>query len=589
MPKRKVLEDWVEQVARHTEPDKVVWCDGSEAENTAMVEDMLDDRSLIRLNHKDFPGCYLHRSHPNDVARTEKLTFICSKEHHDAGPTNNWMSPKDAQARVWPIFRKAMKGRTMFVVPYLMGPEGSAFASAGVEITDSRYVVVAMRIMCRIGTPALAHIGRTGEFVRGLHSLADLSPERRFILHFPERDEIWSVGSGYGGNALLGKKCHALRIASGDARKQGWLAEHMLIVGIESPEGKVTYIAAAFPSACGKTNLAMLQPPAEMKGWKVWTVGDDIAWMRWGPDGRLYAVNPETGFFGVVPATSMKTNPNAMATIRKNTIFANVAMTHDGHPWWEGMDGAPPAEAWDWKGHPWTPGSEDKAAHPNSRYATPAAQCPCISPHWQDPQGVPISAIIFGGRRAHVAPLVYEAFNWQHGVYVGAGMATETTAAQTGAVGVVRRDPMAMLPFCAYNMAHYFRHWLDMGARPGVKPPGIFHVNWFRTDSSGAFLWPGFGQNLRVLKWIAERCAGGGDAIETPIGLIPSRGSIELSGLSLTQGGMNDLMTVDPEDWMPELEEQEALFGLFGKDTPPELVSELAAQRARLGRISSAG
>ena len=573
---------WVEETAKHAEPKRIVWCDGSDEEYRQLIEEMQDDRTLIRLNHKDYPGCYLHRSHPSDVARTEKLTFICSPRRTDAGPTNNWMSPKEAESRVWPLFHGAMRNRTMYVVPYLMGVPGSPMARAGVELTDSPYVVASMRIMCRMGRIAMEHIGRTGEFVRATHSLGDLSPERRFILHFPKDGSIWSVGSGYGGNALLGKKCHALRIASVQARRDGWLAEHMLIVGIENPKGETTYVAAAFPSACGKTNLAMLMPPAEYKGWKVWTVGDDIAWMRWGEDGRLWAMNPEAGFFGVAPMTSMKTNPNATQAIRKNTIFANVAMTHDGHPWWEGADGKPPAEAWDWRGHPWTPSSEDKAAHPNARYTTPARQCPSISPHWEDPAGVPISAIIFGGRRERLAPLVYEALSWNHGVYVGAGMATETTAAQSGAVGLVRRDPMAMLPFCGYHMGDYFAHWIAQGSKEGVTPPKIFHVNWFRTDAGGRYLWPGFGQNLRVLEWIIGRCRGSAKAVETPIGLVPPVNGLDLSGSDVSAGVMRELLDVDAEGWQGEIEEQESYFEQFGDRFPQEVRREMEAQARRV-------
>ena len=584
MPGRESIIAWVEEIARHTEPRRVVWCDGSEEEYHQLVEEMQDDRTLIRLNQKEFPGCYLHRSHPNDVARTEKLTFICTPRRSDAGPTNNWMNPREAQTRILPLFKGCMKERTMYVVPYLMGPAGSPQTRVGVEITDSPYVVASMRIMCRMGRVAMEQIGRTGQFVKAIHSLGDLSPERRFILHFPKDEEIWSIGSGYGGNALLGKKCHALRIASTQARRDGWMAEHMLIVGIQNPAGETRYIAAAFPSACGKTNLAMLMPPPEFKGWKVWTVGDDIAWMRWGEDGRLYAVNPEAGFFGVVPMTSMKTNPNAMAAIRKNTIFANIGMTHEGMPWWEGMDGAPPSEAWDWRGHPWTPASEEKAAHPNARYTVPAAQCPCISPEWESPQGVPISAIVFGGRRARLAPLVYESLSWNHGVYVGAGMATETTAAQAGAVGLVRRDPMAMLPFCGYHMGDYFAHWVAQGARANAQPPKIFHVNWFRTDAGGRFLWPGFGQNLRVLQWILDRTAGGGKAIETPIGMVPPvSGGLDLSGTDVSAGVMKELLEVESEGWQAELEEQESFFAQFGDRFPGELKAEMAAQAKRLG------
>ncbi len=582
MPGRERMIQWVEAMAQQTEPRRIVWCDGSEEEYRLLLEEMQDDRTLIRLNQKEYPGCYLHRSHVSDVARTEKLTFVCAPHVGDVGPTNNWMSPKEAHERVRPLFRGAMKGRTMYVVPYLLGPAGSPFARAGVELTDSPYVVVSMRIMCRIGRVAMEHIERTDAFVRGLHSTGDLSPERRFILHFPHEEEIWSIGSGYGGNAMLAKKCHALRIAGHQARREGWFVEHMLIVGIESPEHEITYIAAAFPSACGKTNLAMLTPPAGYPGWRVWTVGDDIAWMRWGDDGRLYAVNPEAGFFGVAPLTNTTTNPNAMTAIRKNAIFANVAMTHDGMPWWEGGDAAAPAELWDWRGHPWTPASGGKAAHPNSRYTVPAKQCPSISPEWENPHGVPISAIVFGGRRARLAPLVYEAFSWEHGVYVGAGMATETTAAQAGEVGVVRRDPMAMLPFCGYNMADYFGHWLAMGRTAGAKLPKIFHVNWFRTDANGGFMWPGFGQNMRVIRWIVDRVNGTAAAQETPIGFVPATNGIDLDGLHVTRETLRDLLAVDREEWREETEEQEAFFGQFRKRLPGDLRRELDRQETRL-------
>src|SRR6058998_3973605 len=458
-----VVEKWVDEVAALTQPSRTIWCDGSKTEYDGLVEAMLRDSTLLPLNSRTYPNCYLHRSHPQDVARTEQLTYICAREREGAGPTNNWMSPSDAKAKATPWFRGSMRSRTMYVIPYLMGPAGSAMSRVGVMVTDSEYVVASMHLMTRVGTVAIQHMRADDDFIAGLHSIGDLSPDRRLILHFPEEKLIWSVGSGYGGNALLGKKCFALRIASVQAREEGWLAEHMLIVGVESPEGETHYIAAAFPSACGKTNLAMLVPPPSQKGWKMWTVGDDIAWMRPGPDGRLWAINPEAGFFGVAPGTSSKTNPNAMATLRKNSIFTNVAVTEDGCPWWEGIDGPVPERLTDWRGRPWQRGSSEKAAHPNSRFTAPAAQCPSISPKFDDPQGVPISALVFGGRRARTAPLALQAFDWSHGVFVGASVASETTAAQSGAVGVVRRDPMAMLPFCGYNMADYFAHWLDMG------------------------------------------------------------------------------------------------------------------------------
>jgi phosphoenolpyruvate carboxykinase (GTP) len=578
------LEQWVTDAAKMTRPQKVVWCDGSQAEYEGLIEHMLNDGTLMRLNQEAYPDCYLHRSHLSDVARTEHLTFICSPERDDAGPTNNWMSPKDARDKVGKLFEGSMQSRTMYVVPYIMGPVESPYSKVGVEITDSPYVAASMRIMTRMGKVALDRLGTSDDFVPGLHSIGDLSPERRFILHFPEERLIWSIGSGYGGNALLGKKCFALRIASTMGRDQGWLAEHMLILGLEDPGGEVTYMAAAFPSACGKTNLAMLVSPLEHLGYKVWTVGEDIAWMQQGPDGRLWAINPEAGFFGVAPGTSSKTNPNMMGAIRRNSIFTNVAVTPHGEPWWEGMDGPVPPRLTDWRGAPWAPGHE-KAAHPNSRFTTPAHQCPSISSHWEDPQGVPISAIIFGGRRARVAPLVYQSFHWQHGVFMGASMASETTAAATGAVGVVRHDPMAMLPFCGYNMADYFRHWLNIG-RSIPHPPQVFQVNWFRTDSQGNFLWPGFGQNVRVLKWILERVRGGGKAVETPIGWIPTPDGIEREGLDLPTSTLEELLQIDRADWEPELASQHKFFEQFGSRLPREIQEEHEVLGQRLRRFS---
>jgi phosphoenolpyruvate carboxykinase (GTP) len=569
----KAVTDWVDECARLTQPDKVYWCDGSDEEYRRLVAEMLRDGTLLGLDPARNPGSYLHRSHPSDVARSEQLTFICTEDKEDAGPTNNWLSPPQAIEKLTPLFQGCMKGRTMYVVPYLMGPVGSKYARMGIEITDSAYVVANLKIMTRMGTVALDHLGGSDDFVKGLHSLGDLSPDRRFICHFPERRLIWSIGSGYGGNALLPKKCFALRVGSWIARQQGWLAEHMLILGVEDPQGQVRYIAAAFPSACGKTNLAMLVPPASQKGWKVWTVGDDIAWMHFGADGRLYAINPEAGFFAVAPGTSTKTNPSMMATIARNTIFTNVALKPDRTPWWEGMDGPVPAEVVDWQGKLWTPGTPSKAAHPNSRFTTPAGQCPVISSRFNDPEGVPISAILFGGRRARVAPLVFEAFDWRHGVFLGATMASETTAASTGQVGVVRRDPMAMLPFCGYNMADYFNHWLKVGARSD-EAPGIFHVNWFQTGSDGNYLWPGFGENLRVLRWILARVQGKATAVRTPIGFLPTRDSLDLSGLNLPESSLERLLSVDREAWTRELADMKTFFDRFGQRLPEELWQE---------------
>jgi phosphoenolpyruvate carboxykinase (GTP) len=578
------VEKWVDEVAAHTKPDRIMWCDGSEGENQRLIDEMLASKTLHRLNAEKYPNSYLHRSDPSDVARTEHLTFVCTDKQADAGPNNNWMAPPDAKSKIGELFKGSMKGRTLYVVPYIMGPVQSPYSQIGVEITDSPYVVANMRIMTRMGQAALDRLGSSDDYVKGLHSLGDLSPDRRFIAHFPQERLIWSVGSGYGGNALLGKKCFALRIASFMGAQQGWMAEHMLIVGIEDPQGKVTYVAGAFPSACGKTNLAMLVPPASQKGWKVWTVGDDICWMRPGPDGRLWAINPEAGFFGVAPGTSKKTNPNALASLQKNSIFTNVAVTDDGSPWWEGIDGEVPEHLVDWRGNDWRKGSSEKAAHPNSRFTAPASQCPSISPHWEDPQGVPISAILFGGRRARTAPLIMQSFDWNHGVFVGASVASETTAAQTGAVGVVRRDPMAMLPFCGFNMGDYFGHWLKMGA--GLKnPPKIFHVNWFRQDEHGKFIWPGFGENLRALRWMLSRCdgSGNGNAVESPIGLLPAQGAIDTDGLSLESGAMNELLTVSKDDWKADAANIGEFFGKFGDHLPKEMDRQRDALVKRLG------
>jgi len=581
------VESWVDEVARTTHPEEVVWCDGSEGENDRLIDQMVSDGTLLRLN-QDWPNSFLHRSNPQDVARTEHLTFICSEKPEDAGPTNNWMSPADAEARVWPLFKNSMQARTMYVVPYLMGPAASPYAKVGVEITDSPYVVANMRIMTRMGQVALDRIKQgADDWVPGLHSLGDLSPERRFICHFPDSRAIWSVGSGYGGNALLGKKCYALRIASMMGNRQGWLAEHMLILGLQSPEGDVTYIAGAFPSACGKTNLAMLKSPIESDGWKVWTVGEDIAWINVGPDGRLWAINPEAGYFGVAPGTNRKTNPNAMDAVSGNSIFTNVAMTEDGGVWWEGMDGPVPDRLTDWQGNPWTPGSGTKAAHPNSRFTTPAVQNPSLSTHWEDPQGVPISAILFGGRRARTVPLVYRSYDWEHGVFVGATMASETTAAATGAVGVVRRDPMAMLPFCGYNMADYWRHWLEVG-RSASDPPAVFQVNWFRTDDQGRYIWPGFGENLRVLRWVREQIRNGGskDGRETPVGLVPTPQAIGTAELGLSSQDAETLFEVDRDDWLREVDDQAEFLQKFGDRLPEEIRKQHQALHGRLSPVA---
>ncbi len=580
------LESWVEESAQLTKPSKIVWCDGSQVEIDRLVEGMLRDGTYIDLNQKTYPQSYLHRSNPNDVARTESITFICSRKKEDAGPTNNWMAPEEAKAKVRPLFDSAMKGRTMYVVPYILGPEKSPYSRVGVEITDSAYVVASMRIMSRIGQVALERLGDSSDFVPGLHSLGDLDPARRFVLHFPEEKLIWSVGSGYGGNALLGKKCFALRIGSWMARKEGWMAEHMLILGLEDPSGKVSYMAAAFPSACGKTNLSMMVSALEDKGYRVWTVGDDIAWMHVASDGTLRAINPEAGFFGVAPGTNGNTNPNVIKAIHHNSIFTNTAITAAREPWWEGMDGAPAEGLINWKGEKWTP-SKGPAAHPNSRYTVAAKQSPSISAHWDDPAGVPISALIFGGRRARLAPLVYEARNWQHGVFVGATMASETTAAETGAVGVTRRDPMAMLPFCGYNMADYFRHWLEMG--PKLKhPPRIFHVNWFRRDANGKFLWPGYGENVRVLKWMLDRIEGRADATDTPIGFVPTPASLTLDGLNISPEALDELLRVDPNSWAEEGEATGKFLDKFGKRLPEEIRAEHAALAERIQRVSLA-
>lgn len=580
----KAVLAWVEDMARLCQPAQVVWCDGSAGEKQRLLMACLEDGELEALNPEKLPGCVLHRSDPNDVARTEKLTFICTPSRAEAGPTNNWMAPQEAREKLGAIFQGAMQGRIMYVVPFVMGALGSPFSKVGVQLTDSRYVVLNMGLMTRMGDAAWKQLGDSDNFTRGLHSKADLRIDRRFICHFPQDNTIWSVGSGYGGNALLGKKCLALRIASWLGRQEGWLAEHMLILGIQNPQGEVRYVTAAFPSACGKTNLAMLVPPEvfRRKGYKVWTVGDDIAWLRVGADGRLWAQNPEAGFFGVAPGTNRRTNPNAMDTIQKDTIYTNVAKRPDGTVWWEGHDDPAPAQATDWRGRPWTPGSTEKAAHPNSRFTARAGQCPSISPHWEDPQGVPIDAIIFGGRRARTEPLVYESFSWNHGVFAGASMGSETTAAAQGlALGVVRRDPMAMLPFCGYNMADYFDHWIRMGARI-PRPPKIFHVNWFRADEAGKFLWPGYGENLRVLLWVLARAGGQGEAVKTPVGFVPPPEALDMERLALSSEILQSLLVVRREDWLEEIRDIDAFFGQFGDKLPRALEAERAALAQRV-------
>jgi phosphoenolpyruvate carboxykinase (GTP) len=579
----QAAKSWVAEIAKHTTPDTVVWCDGSHEEWKRLTDEAVRTQVLLPLNQEKLPGCYLHRSHPNDVARSEHLTFICTSSKDDAGPTNNWMAPADARKDVGGLFKGSMKGRTMYVVPFLMGPPGSPFSKAGVEITDSVYVALNMRIMTRMGHVVWEHLEGSDNFTKCLHSLGELDPEKRFILHFPEDNEIWSIGSGYGGNALLGKKCLALRIASWLGRQEGWMAEHMLILGVQTPDGQTHYITGAFPSACGKTNLAMLVPPKELaaRGYKVWTLGDDIAWLRPAEDGRLWAVNPEAGFFGVVPGTSSKTNPNAMATIARNTIYTNVALRPDGTVWWEGHDDPPPAQAVDWQGRPWTPQSSEPAAHPNSRFTARASQCPSISPLWEDPKGVPISAMLFGARRQRVLPLVFQAFSWQHGVFLAATLSSETTAAAAGKVGVLRHDPMAMLPFCGYNMGSYWNHWLAMGQRV-PNPPKIFRVNWFRTGENGKFLWPGFGENLRVLQWVIDRCNGRGEAERGFLGYVPTRRAIDRTGLDVSDPVMDQLLHVDRIDWLDAVDGESFFFEKFGNRLPQGIRDEHQALAQRV-------
>lgn len=592
MTENKHVKQWLDEMVELVKPAKVVWIDGSEAQLAALRDEALATGEMEALNEEKLPGCLLHRTAENDVARVEGRTYICTKNKEDAGPINNWMETSEMKAKLLPLYDGVMQGRTMYVIPYCMGPIGSPFSKVGIELTDSIYVVLNMDIMTRMGKDALTQLGDSNDFVRGLHSKANVEEENRYIVQFPEENTIWSINSAYGGNVLLGKKCFALRIASYQGFKEGWMAEHMLILGIEAPNGEVNYITAAFPSACGKTNLAMLIPPEvyAKQGYKVWTVGDDIAWMHIGDDGRLYAINPEAGFFGVAPGTNAKSNFNALESTKKNTIFTNVAHDLDQNTvWWEGLDKKPPENVVEWTGKK-VNGKEytaegGKLAHPNSRFTAPAINCPCLSKEFNNPNGVPVTAMVFGGRRAKTAPLVYQSFDWAHGVFVGSAMASETTAAATGAVGVVRRDPMAMRPFCGYNMGDYFGHWLEMGKKLGDKAPRIFNVNWFRTDDEGHFIWPGFGDNMRVLMWILSRCKGEVDAVETPIGYVPNAEDINLEGLDdVTTETVRGLLSIDKELWLEDAAGVEELYAMFGDRLPKELAKQLAEQKARLAK-----
>ncbi len=590
MTNNKKVLTWLEEMKALCKPANVVWIDGSEAQLEALREEAVSTGEMIKLNQEKLPGCYYHRTAPNDVARVEDRTFICTETEEEAGPINNWMAPAEMYAKLNALYDGSMEGRTMYVIPYSMGPVGSPFSKIGIELTDSIYVVLNMDIMTRVGNDVLEALGEDGDFVKCLHAKKDVNPDERYIVHFPQDNTIMSVNSAYGGNVLLGKKCFALRIASYQGMKEGWMAEHMLILGLENPQGEVKYICAAFPSACGKTNLAMLIPPKFLaeKGYKVWTVGDDIAWLRVGEDGRLYAINPEAGFFGVAPGTSVKSNFNALEATKKNTIFTNVAINDDDMTvWWEGLDKNPPVNATEWKGAkvngPEFTAEGNKLAHPNSRFTAPAINCPCISSEFENPQGVPISAIVFGGRRAKTAPLVYQARDWDHGVFVGATMASETTAAAAGAVGVVRRDPMAMRPFVGYNMADYFQHWYDMGKKIS-NPPQIFNVNWFRLDDEGNFMWPGFGDNMRVLNWIIDRCDGKVDAVETEIGYVPEKGDLQLDGLDISDETLTELLSIDKEAWKEDLANQREFFAQFGDKLPKEIKESMDTLEKNLNK-----